>query len=151
MINDDTIELGAPAGAEEEKMFIEAANAPEVSNRSYAKRTVGVDDDNAGGGIMSTGQQKATSQSLSQVAAPVSMVGKFVLSGFSVTTPDGKYLPINDWGASEESLKKRFLGKVFMAKLPDGSVEACDIEDGNPSISKDGVRVCRMVEGQWSK
>ena len=149
-MSNDAIELGKPAGRDEEVIFMEAANAPEVSERSYIKRTVGVDDDNAGGGIMSTGQQKATSKSLSQVEASVSLSGKFVLSGFAVKTPDSKYLPINDWAASEESLKKRFVGNMFMAKLPDGSVEACEIEDGNPSISKDGVRVCRMVDGKWS-
>ena len=142
--NDEAIEMGK-LGNEADVFTI--ATAPEVSQTAYVKRTVGVDEPSAGGGITPTGKNANPTSNVNNPT--VSTKGKFVLSGFAVTSEGGIYLPIVDHGATEESLKKRFVGGEFFAKMPDGGVEACSITDGFPVISKDGARVCRMINGEW--
>jgi len=142
--NEDSIEMGKlPTEAD----VFTAATAPEVSQTAYVKRTVGVDEPSAGGGITPTGKNANPISNTGNQT--VSMKGKYVLSGFCVTSESGIYLPIVDHGATEEALKKRFVGGEFFAKMPDGGVEACAITDGFPVISKDGARVCRMINGEW--
>jgi len=144
--NDDAVEMGSLPKNEDD--VFTTASAPEISQTAYVKKTVGLDEPNGGGGITPTGKNANPTSNTNNPT--VSMKGKYVLSGFAVTSESGEYIPVISHGVSEEAIKKRFHDGQFFANLSDGSVELCAITDGFPVISKDGARVCRMVNGVWS-